>query len=106
MNTYQETQQLLNQRSNTHGDFIQNGMIMQDLKDLVRTHDGWNDLQSYQREAIEMICHKLGRILCGNPNFYDHWADIAGYAKLVENILTTGKSHISETSTTLNHTEC
>jgi hypothetical protein len=29
------------------------------------------------------VAHKIGRILAGNPSFRDHWADIAGYAKLV-----------------------
>lgn len=31
---------------------------------------------------LEMIAHKVGRILAGNPHFEDHWADIAGYARL------------------------
>ena len=33
--------------------------------------------------GIEMIEHKLCRILCGDPNFRDHWQDIAGYAMRV-----------------------
>ena len=35
------------------------------------------------KEALDMIAHKIGRICAGNPNFKDHWADIAGYAQLV-----------------------
>jgi len=38
-----------------------------------------------------MICHKIGRIVNGDPNYYDSWADIAGYAKLVSDRLETGK---------------
>jgi hypothetical protein len=34
-----------------------------------------------QREAIDMICHKLGRILSGDPSHPDHWLDIQGYAR-------------------------
>ena len=30
-----------------------------------------------------MIAHKIGRILAGNPDFKDHWDDIAGYAVLI-----------------------
>jgi hypothetical protein len=30
-----------------------------------------------------MIVHKIGRILNGDPNYDDSWADIAGYAQLV-----------------------
>ena len=75
---------VLNERGSTHGDFTENGAIMQQLKDTVRTHPGWQKLAPFQREALEMIQHKIGRILCGDHNYYDHWRDIAGYAKLVE----------------------
>ena len=30
-----------------------------------------------------MIAHKLGRICAGDPDFPDHYKDIAGYATLV-----------------------
>lgn len=40
-------------------------------------------MRDYQREAIEMICHKLARIVNGDPYYADSWTDIAGYAKLV-----------------------
>jgi hypothetical protein len=32
---------------------------------------------------LEMIAHKIGRVLAGDPNHADHWDDIAGYARLV-----------------------
>jgi hypothetical protein len=34
-----------------------------------------------------MICHKMARIMNGDPNYVDSWADIAGYATLVANRL-------------------
>ena len=34
-----------------------------------------------------MICHKLGRIINGDPNYDDSWLDIAGYAQLIVNRL-------------------
>jgi hypothetical protein len=37
-----------------------------------------------QYEALEMIAHKIGRILNGDSNYADSWHDIAGYAMLVE----------------------
>ena len=95
----------LSTRGNSHGDFIQNGRVMQDLKDLIRTGPSYSQLTSYQREAVDMICHKLGRIVCGNPNFTDHWHDICGYSQLVENILTTGKSHPSLSTSTSQSTK-
>lgn len=75
---------VLNERGTTHGDFEANGKIMQELKDALRQHPGWMHLNPYQREALEMIQHKIGRILCGDCNYFDHWRDIAGYARLVE----------------------
>lgn len=36
-----------------------------------------------QQEALDMIFHKIGRILNGDPDYADSWADIAGYARLV-----------------------
>jgi hypothetical protein len=40
------------------------------------------------KESVDMICHKIARIVNGGqPQEIDHWHDIAGYAKLVEDIL-------------------
>ena len=36
-----------------------------------------------QQEALDMICHKIARIINGDPDYADSWVDIAGYAKLV-----------------------
>jgi len=75
------------ERGKTHGDFRTNGSIMQRLKTDMRAEPGWDNLTEEQKEALEMIQHKIGRILSGNPNEPDHWKDIAGYATLVQQIL-------------------
>ena len=81
------TTELLNERGKTHGDFSDHAGITQALKSAMQYHnrdgDAWAKLTDPQREALEMIVHKIGRILAGNPNFRDHWDDIAGYARLV-----------------------
>lgn len=41
-----------------------------------------------QRYALDMIAMKLSRLVEGNANNVDTWADIAGYATLVKNELT------------------
>ncbi|WP_257617167.1 hypothetical protein [Campylobacter pinnipediorum] len=41
-----------------------------------------------------MIAHKIARILAGNPNYKDHWDDIAGYATLVSKELENDKDTI------------
>ena len=72
----------LKDRQQTHGDFESHALISQSLKSVMWAH-GKENLSSNQREALEMICHKIARILNGNPNTHDHWHDIAGYATLV-----------------------
>lgn len=34
-------------------------------------------------QSLEMIQHKVARILNGDPDYPDSWIDIAGYAQLV-----------------------
>ena len=77
------TDALLDNRGKTHGDFSHHARITQELKEKVREEPGWGKLTDCQCEAIDMILHKIGRILAGNPNHKDHWDDIAGYARLV-----------------------
>ena len=77
---------LLQQRKSQHGEFRDHARITQNLKAMMLDPSGasnWNKLQAIQREALEMIVHKIGRILAGNPDHEDHWVDICGYSKLV-----------------------
>lgn len=73
---------ILAQRQKTHGNFKTHAEISQQIKSIFWQHD-YQELSSSQCEALEMIAHKIARILNGNPNFKDHWNDIAGYATLV-----------------------
>lgn len=83
------TETILAERGKTHGDFTDNAEIMQAIKMLMRDTRNWPNLSLVQREALEMIAHKIGRILSGNPNIQDHWDDIAGYAKLASERVAT-----------------
>lgn len=74
----------LDDRKSTHGEFHNNALVSQLLKDVIRSGANWEQLNNIQRESLEMIVHKIARILNGNPNHKDHWHDIAGYAQLVE----------------------
>lgn len=75
-------QKTLKQRQKTHGYFITHAAISQDIKAVMRKH-GVLELEQDQVEALEMIAHKIARILNGNPNHHDHWHDISGYAECV-----------------------
>ena len=74
----------LNERGTRYGAFDDNAEITQHLKHVMRQHSGWGDLSLSQAEALEMIAHKIGRILNGDPNYIDSWHDIIGYVRLVE----------------------
>ena len=80
----------LKEREETHGKFEQHAFTSQWVKSGLRGSQQWNRMSNTQREALEMIAHKIARILNGNPNHKDHWHDIAGYATLVEKELSDG----------------
>lgn len=79
-----DTTALLAERATTHGDFSVHALLTQSLKNIAHSDaGGYSSLPDTHREALDMIMHKVGRILAGNPNHKDHWDDIAGYARLV-----------------------
>jgi len=94
---------LLAERGATHGAFADHARITQRLKAVIEeelrlckgdlnpmidgraritVNEEWNFIIS---ESIDMILHKLGRIVAGDATHRDHFADIAGYAQLVVN---------------------
>lgn len=80
MKTITET---LHERQQTHGDFSTHAEISQSLLDVCQRYGYRQNLSAIQKESLEMICHKIARILNGNPDYHDHWLDIGGYAQLV-----------------------
>jgi len=78
------------ERQQTHGDFNIQSYISQSLKSIAKQCEGsnWDELDCDMKESIDMILHKVARILAGNPNHIDSWHDIAGYSMLVEKRLT------------------
>jgi predicted GTPase len=79
------TSEILAERGKRYGTFEGHAKITQTLKVYMQRHnrDKWDCLTDDQREALEMIAHKIGRILNGDPDYEDSWRDIAGYAQLV-----------------------
>lgn len=69
-------------RGKRYGDFTGHAEITMRMKDVVREFD--SNLNYVHKEVIDMILHKIGRILNGDPNYADSWHDIAGYATLAE----------------------
>ena len=79
--------EILAERSARYGKFADHANISQSLKDCMMLTDGWSRLDDDQKEALEMTCHKIARILNGDPNYKDSWIDIEGYIKLVSDRL-------------------
>lgn len=86
--TSNETDQLVTARKSTHGAFEDHARVTQCFKDVFnvelaqRAARKQPPLSDTQKESIEMILHKLGRIIAGDASFADHWNDIAGYARI------------------------
>ncbi len=76
-------EEILAEREKTHGDFKTHAAITYALKYQMKRSENWSYLRATQKESLDMIAHKIGRILAGDPDIKDHWDDIAGYAKLV-----------------------
>ncbi len=87
MNQQTNVNEMLAGREARYGTFIGHANISQYLKDAMRRLEKWDSLADDQKEALEMIAHKIARILNGDPNYADNWIDIAGYATLVANRL-------------------
>lgn len=81
--------EIIEQRGNMYGAFKGHAMITQRLKQVIadELQDRLKYLPAEQQEALDMICHKIGRIINGDNNYDDNWIDICGYSQLVVNSL-------------------
>lgn len=90
------TEKLLAERGNRYGDVRNNMVCASDLYSTLlnslygnksfnleewdsRDADGW-------KGCMQMICHKLARIVTGDITYRDNYDDIAGYAELARKI--------------------
>jgi len=84
-----DVKEVLKERGTRYGEFSSHAAISQALKTVIQSSPNFEDgnLEPYQIESLEMIAHKIARILNGDPDYDDNWIDIAGYAQLVVNEL-------------------
>ena len=87
--------EILTARGKEYGEFTSQAQITQSLKIMMRDAPNWDRLTSDKKEALEMIAHKIGRILNANANaeLRDSWVDIEGYAHCVSRTLPRGKDN-------------
>jgi hypothetical protein len=80
-----DVNEVLNERGTRYGTFVGHAEISQQIKKLMRHYlkEREKQLAHDQMEALDMIAHKIARVINGDPDYADSWIDIAGYAKLV-----------------------
>jgi hypothetical protein len=84
--------EVLTERGSKYGPFSGHASATMDIKRMAhrRLTDNVNFIamddvsRDVVLEALDMIAHKIGRIVNGDPMYDDSWRDIAGYATLVE----------------------
>jgi len=77
---------IVQSRDAQYGGFANVARVTQTIKHIIREEaegSRFRAMTADQQEALDMIAHKMARIICGDANCIDSWADIAGYAKLV-----------------------
>lgn len=74
---------IITERSKIRGAFTEQARVSQNLKHSMRDAAGWDNLPPAHKEALDNIANKMARLLTGDPNEIDSWADISGYAELI-----------------------
>lgn len=82
--TTRDTDELIASRETTHGSFHGVANTLAETLGVWNASEGSRKLTNLQSVALTQIALKIARILNGDPNFADHWIDIAGYARLAE----------------------
>lgn len=80
---------ILRERGDRYGSFDSHARITYGIKGVMQASPNWvgGKLSYSQREALDMVAHKIGRILNGDPNYIDSWRDLCGYSQLIVNEL-------------------
>jgi hypothetical protein len=62
----------LAERGSKYGAFSEHSRIAQNLKQAMGDSPNWGKLSPDKREALEMVQHKIARILNGDPEYHDN----------------------------------
>jgi len=77
------TDDIIKKRTPVHGEYTENSRCTWEIMRAMMQERNWSTLDDKQKHSLYMIVHKIARIVTGDPDYEDHWDDIAGYAKLV-----------------------
>ena len=97
----------LNKRGERYGNYSDVASTTQQLMAIVECGANYEHLNAEQKTSLFMICNKIARAVNGDPQYFDNYRDIAGYATLAERaceaveapraILEAEKSHATTT---------
>ena len=97
----------LNERGARYGNYSDVASTTQQLMAIVECGANYEHLNAEQKTSLFMICNKIARAVNGDPQYFDNYRDIAGYATLAERacevvetpraILEAEKSHATTT---------
>lgn len=73
----------LNERGTRYGEFSKNADLSQSLKQTLHKAPNWNELPNYMKESLEMVMHKISRLLNGDFTYEDNVVDMLGYTQLM-----------------------
>ena len=74
---------VLSERGSRYGTLMSNATISQGLKEILHNSSNWEAMPPDMREALDMIVHKIARIVEGDFEYDDSWIDISGYSTLI-----------------------
>lgn len=77
----EEVQNVVRNRDASYGGFGGIAKTCQDFKEIARNCPSWNSLTPCEKEGIDMIFHKITRILYSPQKIRDSWVDIGGYCR-------------------------
>lgn len=82
-----QIQAILEERGNRYGAYSSHAAITQAIKEALKAGQSYKNLSPHQAETLDMIAHKLGRIVNGDVDYLDSWVDIVGYTQLTIDIM-------------------
>ena len=74
----------LNERGARYGNYSDVASTTQQLMSIVECGANYEHLNAEQKTSLFMICNKIARAVNGDPQYFDNYRDIAGYATLAE----------------------
>ena len=79
-----EIDNTLNERGERYGSYSDVASTTQQLMAIVEYGASYKYLNAEQKTSLFMICNKIARAVNGDPQYFDNYRDIAGYATLAE----------------------